>query len=298
MPGKLVFNKDKVVLGTAGLAGIWGDVDKRESVDAILFALESGITHFDSAPAYSDAESILGKALSQWHGADPFISTKVGKLKSDSPDSVAYDYSSDAMEKSVYESLKTLGVEKIDLLFLHDPPGMGEHEILSALEFMNKIKEKGIVKNIGIGGNYGSQFSSYVGEACFDYFMGFNRYNIINQAAIADEFITLDKAKISKWQASPLYMGLLGSRFHTYQDMQPSWISDEDLLRAKKLNHFCIEKGIKMPMIALQFLMNATCIDKIVIGASNMNELESTFSYLSNQVFNCTALIDEFNAIE
>lgn len=60
MLGKLFFNKEKVVLGTAGLAGIWGDVDKRESVDAILFALESGITHFDSAPAYSDAESILG----------------------------------------------------------------------------------------------------------------------------------------------------------------------------------------------------------------------------------------------
>ena len=165
MPGELFFNKEKVVLGTAGLAGIWGEVDKRESVDTILFALESGITHFDSAPAYSDAESILGKALGQWHGAKPFISTKVGKLKSDSPDSVAYDYSFDVMEKSVEESLKTLGVDKIDLLFLHDPPGMKEHEILPALEFMNRIKERGFAIKIGIGGNYGAQFSSYIEEA-------------------------------------------------------------------------------------------------------------------------------------
>lgn len=297
MSDEFFFNKDKVVLGTAGLAGIWGDVDKNESVDTILFALESGITHFDSAPAYSDAESILGKALCQWRGARPFVSTKVGKLKSDSPDSVAYDYSFDGMERSVEESLKTLGVDKIDLLFLHDPPGMEEHEILPALEFMNKIKERGFADKIGIGGNYGSQFSGYVDEAGFDYFMGFNRYNIINQAALNDEFIALDKAKILKWQASPLYMGLLGSRFQTYQDMQPSWIPSDDLLRAKTLNQFSIDKGIQMPLIALQFLMNATCIDRVVLGASTMNELKSTFSYLSNQDFNYPALIDEFNTM-
>lgn len=296
MSANFIFNKERVVLGTAGLAGIWGDVDKSESVDTILFALESGITHFDSAPAYSDAESILGKALSQWHGVDPFISTKVGKLKSDSPDSVAYDYSFDTMEKSVEESLKTLGVEKIDLLFLHDPPGMEEHEILPALEFMNKIKEKGFAVKIGIGGNYGAQFSSYVDQGDFDYFMGFNRYNIINQAALEDEFIELDRAKVLKWQASPLYMGLLGSRFQKYQDMQPSWIPANDLLRAKKLDLFCAEKGIEMPLIALQFLLNATCIDRVVLGASNMNELVSTFSYLSNQDFNYTDLYNEFNA--
>lgn len=62
-------DRERLVLGTAGLAGLWGKIDEDESVKTILYALEQGITHFDAAPAYADAERILqgpsvnGKAL-------------------------------------------------------------------------------------------------------------------------------------------------------------------------------------------------------------------------------------------
>ena len=71
----------KCILGTAGLGGIWGVIDQEESVRTILLALENGIEALDTAPAYADAEEIVGTALGKWRGNLPAISTKVGRLK-------------------------------------------------------------------------------------------------------------------------------------------------------------------------------------------------------------------------
>jgi aryl-alcohol dehydrogenase-like predicted oxidoreductase len=299
MSHDLFFDKKRVVLGTAGLAGIWGNVDRQESVQTILFALESGITHFDAAPAYADAEDILGEALNQWHGTRPFISTKVGKLKSDNPDSVDYDFSPDAMMRSIDQSLNSLGVQKIDLLFLHDPTGLKEGEAQPAIDFLQKIKQDGIVDNIGIGGNYGQEFSPFVEGGGFDYFMGFNRFNLINQQATSEEFIVLDKANIQKWQASPLYMGLLGSKYHAYQEARPEWILPTHFNNAKIAHQFCLDNNIELPALALHFVLHASCIEKVVIGACNMEELKSTFHYLSDNNFNLNQLLIAYqNSIE
>lgn len=285
------FDKNRLVLGTAGLAGIWGKVDREESVQTILFALESGITHFDAAPAYADAEDILGEALRQWQGSTPFISTKVGKLKSDNPDSVDYDFSPDAMMRSIDQSLNSLGVQKIDLLFLHDPTGLKEGEAQPAIDFLQKIKQDGLVDNIGIGGNYGQEFSPFVEGGGFDYFMGFNRFNLINQQATSEEFIVLDKANIQKWQASPLYMGLLGSKYHAYQEARPEWILENHFQLAENAHEFCLQNNIELPALALHFVMQSLCIDKVVVGACNMKEIQSTFNYLSDTNFNLNHLL-------
>ena len=163
-----------IVLGTAGLAGIWGPVDFKESEDTILFALESGIRYFDTSPAYANAETILGNAIDSWKGDRPFISTKAGKLKANKPDSVAYDFSPTGLKRSVAESLDTLKVDYIDILFLHDPSGMKMNEIPAAIETLQEIKLMGWAKEIGIGGNYGSHFESFVSKPIFNYFMGYN----------------------------------------------------------------------------------------------------------------------------
>ena len=162
-------SRNKIVLGTAGLAGIWGPVNFAESEQTIHYALEQGIYHFDTSPAYADAESILGKALYTWKGIKPFISTKAGKLKADNPDADTYDFSTAGLIRSVSESLETLKVGSIDVLFLHDPTGLKSHEIQAAIDTLIEIKAKGWAKSIGIGGNYGTDFMPYVSSKYFDH---------------------------------------------------------------------------------------------------------------------------------
>lgn len=288
MAAVLNVERDRLVLGTAGLAGLWGKIDEDESVKTILYALEQGITHFDAAPAYADAERILARALREWKGPQPFVSTKAGKLKADHPDSISYDFSPAGIFKSAHESLQLFGRDQLDLLFLHDPPGMTAAEIPYAVEAMQILKRDGLVKNIGIGGNYGASFEPFVADNGFTHFMGFNRYNIINQSARDTEFVQLENAGIQVWQASPLYMGLLGNKLDQYAQREPEWIPATDLQQAIAMKKYCDASGLSLTGLALQYVFNSPCINKLVLGASKHSELEESIQFLES-----TSLRDE-----
>lgn len=281
-------------MGTAGLAGIWGPVNFAESEQTIHYALEQGIYHFDTSPAYADAESILGKALYTWKGIKPFISTKAGKLKADNPDADTYDFSPAGLIRSVSESLETLKVGCIDVLFLHDPTGLKSHEIQAAIDTLIEIKAKGWAKAIGIGGNYGTDFMPYVSSKYFDHFMGYNRFNILNQDALTNEYVALQGQQINIWQASPLYMGLLGSKLETYIKEQPSWIPARDLQRAKELNAYCKKTSVSISALALHFVYENPHIYKMVLGASNFSELKQSLESLDDKALISTNQIPDF----
>jgi len=282
MSTPLNFNTERLVLGTAGLAGLWGKVNERESVDTILYALEKGITHFDTAPAYADAERILARALGEWKGKQPFVSTKAGKLKSDDPESAVYDFSPGGITDSVHNSLRIFKREQLDLLFLHDPTGMLPEEIPYAIEAMQELKLHGLVKNIGIGGNYGPAFAPHIANNGFTHFMGFNRFNIIRQSAGKAEYPLLAEVNINIWQASPLYMGLLGSKLDHYAAIQPEWIPREDIQKAIALKKHCDHSGLNFTGLALQYVFNAPCVEKMVLGASNLSELVHSLQFLDD----------------
>lgn len=290
MSAELNVDKERLVLGTAGLAGLWGKIDEDESVKTILFALEQGITYFDAAPAYADAERILARALREWKGPAPFVSTKAGKLKSDDPDSISYDFSPAGITKSAHESLRIFGQDQLDLLFLHDAPGMKAEEIPYAVEAMQILKRDGLVKNIGIGGNYGASFAPFVADNDFTHFMGFNRYNIVNQAAQDAEFIQLAEAGIQVWQASPLYMGLLGNKLDYYALTKPEWIPPADLQQAIALKKHCDASGLAFTGLALQYVFNAPCINKLVLGASKLSELKESLQFLESPLLRNEAM--------
>lgn len=105
-----------LVLGTAGLGGVWGDIDWQESIDTILYALENGVERLDTAPAYRDAEAIVGEALQQWSGPRPLVSTKVGKLRADAADGRTNNYKVTTMQRSVAESQEKLSTDPIGLI--------------------------------------------------------------------------------------------------------------------------------------------------------------------------------------
>ena len=245
-------------------------------------ALEAGIRHLDAAPAYADAESLVGEALRSWSGPRPTLSTKAGKGRADSPYGVVRCYTPEAIRRSVHQSLRTLGVEVIDMLFLHDPPLMHDHEIGPAVDTFSRLCDEGLVRAAGVGGNFGEAFAEKATRPPFSCFMGFNRYNLLNRSAMGEEFPRLREAGLSIWQASPLYMGLLGAKHAQYLKERPQWIPAADLDRAQRLSDACAREGIDMTGLALQFVYASPWVDRLVIGASQPSELQRTIEYLSD----------------
>lgn len=266
----------RCVLGTAGLGGVWGKIDREESIEAILTALKNGITCIDSAPAYGDAESFIGVALNQWEGQKPLISTKVGRLKSYNAVEGLYDYSDDGMEKSVGNSLKTLGITCIDILFLHDPAAIPEKDVESILEKLVQFKKGGYANKIGLGGNSPDWFKKNITGDVFDVVMEYNRLNICCMDAMYSSLPDCKSKGIDFYVASPLYMGLLGNRFEEYTASPPEWLQKSSIERAEQVKMIADRHQMSLSSIAHRFLLSVPENFKVVIGPKDSCQLCQT----------------------
>lgn len=109
--------------GAMGLAGWFGAHSDEELVGSVLHALESGINFIDTARAYGRSEELLSRALSEWKGAAPFVATKVNPLgpntKWGRPVPVETVFPRGHVTREIDLSLRTLGIERIDLMQMH-----------------------------------------------------------------------------------------------------------------------------------------------------------------------------------
>ena len=270
--------QDRCILGTAGLGGVWGRIDPEESVKAILLALELGITAIDTAPAYGDAEVLVGKAFRQWKGALPRISTKAGRLKSYSATEGYYDYSPSGLEKSVLNSLQVLKVPVLDVLLLHDPAAIPPADAEMLIQKLLSFKDKGYARHIGLGGNSPDWFKKYITADVFDVVMEYNRLDACCVDALDTTLKLCQSQGMRFWAASPLRMGLLGSCYDAFTKSRPPWISAADLACAGRLQNIAAQHNMTLPALAHRFLLTLPYSFEIVIGAANLPQLCDTLA--------------------
>jgi aryl-alcohol dehydrogenase-like predicted oxidoreductase len=270
----------RLVYGTSGLGGIWGEVNEAESIDCILYALENGITSFDTAPSYNNAELYLGKALKQWKGKRPFISTKVGRLRGDSAFNAKLNYSPRSMKESVLRSLEVLGVDKVDLLFLHEPQWVPLNKIEEILETFLSFKDQGYAEMLGIGGNPSSAFMPYLNNKYFDAISTFCMMDACNLSAFDKIIPATLREDISVYAASSLHFSLLGNRFDQYTNEDPEIIeiSQMDIQNAICVNKLAKKYDLPLATLAQRYLFSIEEATRVVIGARKISQIQNTIS--------------------
>ena len=281
-------NTNRLVLGTAGLGGAWSPVDPAESVATILQALESGITRLDTAPAYAQAEEIVGEALRQWsrpprngppgHRPPPLVSTKVGKLEGDALAENLNNYDLAVMERSVTQSLERLGRTTLDLLFLHEPEKVPAPQIEVVVNFMLEQKQTGRAQAIGFGGTPPEVYHPYIEAGGFDVVMGYNNLDAANLDALQSDTPFFKKHGLTTYQGSALHMGLLGNRFARYQQEKPDWILQADLDRASQAQQIAAKYDLPLSTLAHRYVLSIQEIDYVVIGPRTMEHLTETLA--------------------
>ena len=267
-----------LVLGAAGLGGVWGGIKPSESVETILFALENDIDRIDTAPAYSRSEELIGKALDEWTGVRPYISTKVGRLNGDSALIANHNYQIDVMAHSVQRSMELLRCEKLDLLFLHEPEMVPLDQISGVIDFLVDLKARGIVNEIGFGGMPTQNYFEFVRAGLFDVVMGYNNLDAACIDGMAVDIPFLKNNQISIYQGSPLHMGLLGNRYDLYTTKKPEWMPQKVLENAKSVFKLSNQFRISLPALAHRFILSIQEVDHMVLGAKNMIQLKQTLN--------------------
>jgi D-threo-aldose 1-dehydrogenase len=268
--------RSQLGLGTGPLGGLFEPVSADGARATIDRAWELGVRHFDTAPLYGSgvAEERLGAALAAWPRDEYTISTKVGRvLVPGSPSrhfvaapplEAVFDYTPDGIRRSLAGSLERLGLDRLDVLLLHDP----EEHMDDARRAVDILRE--LAHWVGVGTNVVATAAELVARADVDVVLLAGRYTLLDRTADADLLPLCVEQSVPVLAAGVFNSGVLagGSTFE-YEGA-----SDEILARRRALETMCAPYDVPLAAAALQFPLRHPAVVSVVVGARSAAEIE------------------------
>jgi D-threo-aldose 1-dehydrogenase len=275
-------------LGTAPLGGLFAPVSDADAEATIEEAWSLGVRFFDTAPLYGFglAERRLGSFLRRQKRDTFVISTKVGRLLRSAAGAPAddphykgtpgvrpvFDFSHDGVMRSVEESLGRLGLDRIDILLVHDPDDHYDAAVTGAFRALRCLRDDGTVAAIGAGMNQSEMLVRFTEAVPVDCFLLAGRYTLLDQGALATLFPACLARGIGIILGGIYNSGILaapraGAKFN-YEDADPALVA-----RAIALDDLCRRHGTSLKAAAIQFCMAHPAVTVALHGARTAAEV-------------------------
>jgi D-threo-aldose 1-dehydrogenase len=284
----------------------------REAQETLQSAWDVGVRYFDVAPwyGYGLAERRFGHFLHNQPRQEFLLSSKVGKLfkasknnrhaevypLSDSPNDIVFDYTADGVRRSIEDSLQRLGVDALDIAFVHDispdfayfPNGWEEQYEISrkgAFPALSKMRDEGIIRAWGIGVNTPEPILKVINDADPDVCLCARQYSLVDHAKTVNElFPAVREKNVSLVMGSSLNAGFVaGSPRYNYGKenfmIPPEVIKKRDALRAVAARH-----GVDLRTAALQFSAAASQAVALVVGARSAEQISEDWNSIHAQI--------------
>jgi D-threo-aldose 1-dehydrogenase len=303
-------------LGGAGYAGLYGAVEERQAAEAITEAYQRGISYFDTAPVYGhgQSEERLNSALLTRCDRSTFaIGTKVGRvLEALPPDQLTrddefpdalplepvYDFTHDGVMRSFEDSLRRLGTDHVEILYIHDPdeetslsvgrdPKHDEHvrrTMDQTYGAVQSLRAQGAVKAIGVGMNQWEMLYDLATLGDFDCFLLAGRYTLLEQEPLATFLPLCEEKHISVIIGGPYNSGILatgavaGARYN-YRTAPLAIVN-----RVLAIERVCARYGVPLPAAALQFPFSHPAVAAVIPGARSAAEVRTNIEYLQTEI--------------
>ena len=267
----------------ASMANLYGyAVDEARAIATVEAAFDSPINFVDTSNGYGEggtAERRIGAAIRRVGGLPPTVvlATKVD------PDPLTGDFSSDRVRASVEESLERLGVDRVDLLHLHDPERISFEDGIAAdgpVAAMVDLRERGLVDHLGVAGGPVGLLQRYLDTKEFEVVLSHNRYTLLDRSAEV-LFRSAAARGIGVLNAAPYGGGML-SRGPTAQPNYAYRPRDDRIrLAATAMEAACRRFGVPLGAAALQFSLRSDLITSTVVGMSSPERIAQTLELAS-----------------
>ena len=291
--------------GGAPIGGLLDDVDGTTATAALEAALAGGVRYFDTAPFYGFgmSERRIGDAL---RGRDDVVlSTKVGRLlKPGLPDDPAsmgwpaplpfhpvYDYSYDGVMRSYEDSLQRLGLDRIDILYVHDIGAFThsdrqeeerhfEEAMTSGYRALEALRHTGDISAFGIGVNETEVSLRTLDRGDWDVLLLAGRYTLLEQTALDPLFTRCAKQNVSVVVGGPFNSGILvGGKTWNYAEAPADIVE-----RVTGIEHVCTAHGVALPAAALQFPLAHPVVSSVIPGTRTEQEQKDLLSWWANEI--------------
>ncbi len=284
--------------GAAAIGNLYTAVSEEAAAAAVDAAWQVGIRSFDTAPHYGLglSERRLGAALAGRPREEVVVSSKVGRLLVDNPrpqgrDSEGFDvpddllrvrdYSRDGVLRSIEASLTRTGLDRLDVVYVHDPDEHQEQALTQALPALARLREEKVVRAIGVGMNSAQALTRFVREASLDVVMLAGRYTLLDQSALADLLPAAEQAAVAVVAVGVFNSGLLAQDVagpqatFDYRPAAPAMIE-----RANRIAVVCREHATTLPAAALAFPFGHPAVVNVTVGMRSAQEVRRNAALL------------------
>lgn len=252
------------------------DVPVARALETLRAMVASPVNYIDTAASYGDGESErrIGLLLRELGGlpAGFVLATKVDR------DLKTGDFSGEQMKRSLERSLALLGLDRLQIVFLHDPEHTTfEHVLLPGgpLEVLQQYQQQGVIDQIGIAGGPIDMLMRYVETGAFGSVITHNRYTLLNRSAAP----LLDLAAqhgMAVLNAAPYGSGILAKGPSAYARYAYQEADTTTLGRAQYMEQICASYKVPLAAAALQFSLRDPRITSTIIGITRPERVAQT----------------------
>lgn len=293
-----------VGFGGAPLGNLFATIPDQVVRESLTGAYEAGIRYFDTAPLYGFglSETRYGNVLSAYDRSELAISSKVGytlrplapgeappfeQFVDTPPMTIEYDFSRDAILRSIEGSLERLQTDRIDLIYIHDPdegislqPEFDPYEnshfadvMDQAYPALNELRSQGVIKAIGVGMNQWQMLTDFADEGDFDCFLLAGRYTLLEQESLQHLLPLCEERDVRIVIGGPYNSGILASGPVEGATYNYAPAPAEILERTRRIAAVCERYAVPLAAAALQFPLAHPVVAAIIPGARSAEEL-------------------------
>lgn len=283
--------------GTAPLGNLLGTVTEKAAQDTLDAAWKAGMRYYDTAPLYGAglAETRLNHFLRGKKRGDYIVSTKIGRLLQVSKPSERlgigkffdipsrreiYDYSYDGVMRSLEFSLERLGLDSVEILFVHDIDIFNhgtaaardahvETLMKSGYKALVKLRDEKVIKAFGGGVNEWEVCEIMAKRGDFDLFLLAGRYTLLEQKALASFLPLCEERGIGIVLGGPYNSGILAVGARPNATYNYAKAPKDILERVRRIEAACKRHKVKLPEAALRFPLAHPSVVSVIPAASH-----------------------------
>jgi D-threo-aldose 1-dehydrogenase len=270
-------------LGCAPIGGLYEPVSEAAARAVVDRAWERGLRLFDTAPLYGSglSERRVGAALRDRPRDDFVLSTKVGRLlrpggqpaamfEGAPPLEPVFDFSFDGVLRSLEESLERLGLDRIDVVYIHDPDDHFEEALAGAYPALERLRGEGVVRAIGVGMNQSEALARFARETDVDCLLLAGRYTLLDTSALDELLPFCLERGIAVIAGGVFNSGVLaGNAHYDYAPAEPAVLA-----RVSRLAEICACRGVPLSAAAVQFPLGHPAVACVLVGCRSSAEVD------------------------